>query len=70
MKAGLRNFIRFVALGGCAAMVNYGIRFVLSTFMRFEAAVAVAYVIAMFVGVRGGVKVGHWSGGDMRLRAA
>jgi putative flippase GtrA len=49
MKPGVARFVRFVALGGCAAAVNYGSRFALSNFMPFEAAVAVAYLIGMVV---------------------
>jgi putative flippase GtrA len=41
--------VRFVALGGCAAGVNYGSRFLLSAVMPFEAAVAAAYVCGMVV---------------------
>ena len=50
MSAGIRHFVRFVALGGCAAAVNYGSRFALSNFMPFELAVPVAYMIGMVVG--------------------
>jgi len=42
--------IRFLALGGFAAAVNWVVRFPLSAVMPFEAAVFVAYLIGMSVG--------------------
>jgi putative flippase GtrA len=44
-----RQFVRFLALGGCAALVNWLSRFPLARFFGFPAAVAVAYVIGMVV---------------------
>jgi putative flippase GtrA len=44
-----RQFIRFLALGGCAALVNWLSRFPLERIMAFPAAVAVAYMIGMAV---------------------
>lgn len=48
-KAEARKFARFLALGGCAALVNWLSRFVLERVMVFPAAVAVAYVIGMAI---------------------
>lgn len=42
--------VRFLALGGFAAAVNWLVRFPLSLIMPFEAAVLVAYAIGMSVG--------------------
>jgi putative flippase GtrA len=42
--------VRFLALGGFAAAVNWLVRFPLSLFMPFEAAVFFAYAIGMSVG--------------------
>lgn len=42
--------MRFLALGGFAAAVNWLVRFPLSLFLPFEAAVFVAYMIGMSVG--------------------
>lgn len=41
------RFIRFILTGGFAALVNVGVRIVLSQFMNFHAAVIIAYLIAM-----------------------
>jgi putative flippase GtrA len=46
---GLARFVRFVALGACAAAVNWGSRFAYSMVMPFEAAVVVAYMTGMVV---------------------
>lgn len=46
-QAEARKFARFLALGGCAAVVNWLSRFCLEQIMAFPAAVAVAYVIGM-----------------------
>ncbi len=43
------QFVRFVALGGCAAAVNWLSRFPLERVMPFPAAVAAAYVVGMIV---------------------
>lgn len=43
------QFARFVALGGCAAAVNWTSRFPLERLMPFPAAVAAAYVVGMIV---------------------
>jgi putative flippase GtrA len=43
------QFVRFLALGGCAALVNWLSRFPLERTMPFPAAVAVAYMIGMAV---------------------
>jgi putative flippase GtrA len=48
-KAEARRFARFVALGACAAGVNWLSRFPLERFMSFSAAVIVAYLIGMVV---------------------
>ena len=38
------QFLKFLAAGGFAALVNMGSRYVLNGFMRFEVAVVVAYL--------------------------
>jgi len=50
MKAPAPQILRFLVLGGLAALVNWGVRFPLSLVMPFPAAVASAYVIGMSVG--------------------
>jgi len=45
----VRQFVRFLALGGCAALVNWLSRFPLERILGFPAAVAVAYMIGMAV---------------------
>ena len=42
------QFLKFLAAGGVAALVNMGSRYVLNQFMRFEVAVAVAYLFGFF----------------------
>lgn len=49
-KLAQHQGVRFIALGGFAAAVNWLVRFPLSLVMSFEAAVFVAYVIGMSVG--------------------
>jgi putative flippase GtrA len=44
------RFVRFVLLGGLAAVVNFGSRFVFSLAMPFEAAVICAYLLAAATG--------------------
>lgn len=48
-KNEARRFALFVALGGCAAAINWLSRFPLQQFMPFPAAVAGAYMIGMVV---------------------
>jgi putative flippase GtrA len=43
------QFLRFLVTGGIAAAANIGSRYVLNLFMRFEPAVAVAYLIGMTI---------------------
>lgn len=50
MKAPAPQILRFLVLGGFAALVNWAVRFPLSLVMPFPAAVAVAYAIGMSVG--------------------
>lgn len=50
MKAPAPQVLRFLILGGFAALVNWAVRFPLSLVMPFPAAVAVAYAIGMTVG--------------------
>jgi len=50
VKAPAPQILRFLALGGFAALVNWAVRFPLSLVMPFPAAVAVAYAIGMSVG--------------------
>jgi energy-coupling factor transport system substrate-specific component len=42
--------LRFLIAGGFATLVNWLIRFPLSTFLPFEVAVAIAYAIGMIIG--------------------
>ena len=53
-ESGLRwaivQFTRFVVLGGLAALVNFGSRFLFSLAMPFEAAVVCAYALAAATG--------------------
>ncbi|MBG0792658.1 GtrA family protein [Methylocystis sp. H62] len=48
-RAEALQFVRFLALGGCAAAVNWLSRFPLERLMGFSAAVAMAYMIGMAV---------------------
>jgi putative flippase GtrA len=41
------QFIRFIATGGVAAVVNFGSRIVFNQWMSFSAAVCLAYVVGM-----------------------
>ena len=41
------QFLKFLAAGGVAALVNMGSRYVLNQFMRFEVAVVVAYLFGV-----------------------
>ena len=50
VRQAIARFIRFVLLGGLAAVVNFGSRFVFSLAMPFEAAVICAYVVAAATG--------------------
>jgi putative flippase GtrA len=43
------QFLRFLATGGFAALVNLACRYLLNKFMSFEAAVALAYLVGMTV---------------------
>jgi putative flippase GtrA len=45
--ASVPPFVRFLAVGGTAAVLNIGLRALLGRFMAFEWAVAFAYLIAM-----------------------
>jgi putative flippase GtrA len=47
--AETKRFILFVALGGCAAAVNWLSRFPLGAVLPFSAAVVAAYVVGMAV---------------------
>jgi len=49
-KQNALQFVRFVALGGVAAAVNFGSRFLYSTVVPFEVAVVGAYLTAATVG--------------------
>lgn len=46
----LPQIVSFLLLGGLAAAINWGVRFPLSLFMPFPAAVFVAYTIGMAAG--------------------
>ena len=63
-----REFIRFVLVGGLAAIVNFAARIVLSTQMSYRWSIIVAYIIGMltayilsriFVFERSGRRVSH-----------
>lgn len=43
----LRQFVRFVAAGGVAALVNFGSRIAFSTMMPYVPAIALAYCVGM-----------------------
>ena len=47
VRAERMRFVKFVLTGGFAALVNVGVRILLSTIMSYELAVIVAYLIAM-----------------------
>ena len=49
IRAEARQFLRFLALGGCAALVNWLSRFQFERIMPFPAAVAAAYMLGMVV---------------------
>lgn len=49
MSSNPARFIKFLASGGLAAIVNVALRWVLNFVLIFEAAVAVSYMIAMTV---------------------
>ena len=50
LKAGMNSrFVRFLMTGGFSALVNIGVRKLLSSIMIFEIAVVIAYLIAMAV---------------------
>lgn len=49
MSARLREYLRFLISGGLAAGVNFGSRFIFSSFAPFEVAVALAYVVGMVI---------------------
>lgn len=44
------RFILFVIVGGSAALINLGLRYLANFFFSFEVSVAVAYVISMAYG--------------------
>ncbi|PHR70342.1 GtrA family protein [Henriciella sp.] len=47
VRAERMRFVKFVVTGGFAALVNVGVRILLSTAMSYQIAVVVAYLIAM-----------------------
>lgn len=47
--ASFVEFVRFVATGSIAAIVNLGVRYLLNFIMPFEAAVALAYLAGMVI---------------------
>lgn len=49
-RAGLAEFLHFIAIGGISAIANLGSRYLLDLAMPFEAAVVLAYGIGMIVG--------------------
>ena len=56
------QFVRFAVVGGVAALVNFGSRFVFSRWVSFEIAVLLAYCVGMivaFVLMRSFVFAGH-----------
>lgn len=46
-QAERRRFLRFVISGGFAALINIGVRALLSQVMNFHTAIILAYIIAM-----------------------
>lgn len=46
----LPQIVRFLLLGGLAAAINWLVRFPLSAFLPFNAAVVIAYVVGMSTG--------------------
>lgn len=48
-RQNLENFLKFVFVGGFAAFVNFGSRFLFSSFMQFGAAVTISYLLGMVV---------------------
>lgn len=48
-RAGLLEFVRFVATGSIAAVTNLVVRYLLDFIMPFEAAVILAYIAGMVV---------------------
>jgi putative flippase GtrA len=47
VKKQIPEYLRFLISGGLAAGVNFGSRFVFSTFVSFQVAVPLAYVVGM-----------------------
>jgi putative flippase GtrA len=45
-----RQFVRFLAAGGTAALANFGSRFLFSEFMAFEYAVVLAFFVGLGTG--------------------
>lgn len=45
-----RQFVRFLAAGGTAALANFGSRFLISEFMAFEYAVVLAFFVGLGTG--------------------
>lgn len=50
MSAVTAQFIRYLLTGGAAALANYASRFVFSTWVAFELAVAMAFFVGLCVG--------------------
>ncbi len=48
-RASFLEFVRFVALGGIAALANLVARYLLNFFMPFEVAVVLAYMVGMVI---------------------
>lgn len=48
-RASLREFIRFLAVGGVAALANLVSRYLLNFVMPFEVAVVLAYMVGMVI---------------------
>lgn len=48
-RASFGEFVRFVALGGVAALVNLVSRYLLNFIVSFEVAVVLAYIVGMVI---------------------
>lgn len=66
-RATFFEFIRFLGVGGIAALANLCSRYVLDFFMPFEVAVVLAYMVGMMIGFALFQKM-LFGGGDIEAR--